>query len=474
MGGSSKQDTHQVSSNVINPMQMGQYQDNYAHAQGVANNLQPYTGQITAGFNPNQIQAQGLLSGIATDPKYQAVNQNAINQVQGIFGNIPTSNISPQAVNSNPITASTYNPSTYNANTYNSTSYNPSTITAPTPYDASLLAGKDLSPYESPYQNDVINASVAQNQYARQQQGVADNAAATAAHAFGGSRQGVQRAETTASYDRNDQQNLAALNAANFAQAQQGALSDIGAQNQAKQFNTNMAFNTNQANAGILNAASEFGANAANTAGQFNAGAQNTANQFNTGSLNTAGQFNAGQGQAAGIFNAGQNLNAQQFNSGQDLTAQQNNFANTLAAQGLRMNAAGQLEQMNQADLARAAQQGGILSAVGDAQQQQQQAELSNAYNAYMQGQQLTLTQQQLLNQALGIIPLEQTNTTDGTQTTKSNPGIGGILGGVASLGLAAATGGSSLGLTAGLGGLGGLFGGSLKGQSSGPSMGWQ
>lgn len=299
-GGSSKQDTHQVSSNTVNPMQMQQYQQNYADAQQRVGGLTPYTGPITAGFNPNQTQAQGILSGVATDPRYQQINSGLISSL-----------------------------------------------------DDTQLAGKDLSPYYNPFQKDVIDASIAQNQFARDQQGVADNASATAAHAFGGTRQAVQRALTTEGYDRNNQQNIAGLNTANFQQAQQAAQQDI-------------------------------------------------ANKFNR---------------------------------------------------------AGAVSSLNNNGLQLAAQQGGILSAVGDAQQQQSQRELSDAYNAYLQGQQLTITQQQLLNQALGIIPLEQTNTTDGTTTTKSNPGIGGILGGVASLGLAAATGGSSLGLTAGLGGLGSLFG---------------
>jgi len=339
-GGSSKSDTHQVSSNTINPAQMAQYQQNYAGAQQRVDSLTPYTGPITAGFNPTQIQSQGILSGIANDPRYAATNATAIDSAKGILG---------------------YTPQTY---------------------DAAQLSNTDLTPYLNPYQKQVIDASVAQNQYARDQQGVADNASATAANAFGGTRQAVQRANTTAAYDRNNQQNLAALNSANFSQAQQAALADIAAKNNASQFNSNQS----------------------------------------------------------------------------------------LAGQQLRLNAAGQIVGMNAADLARAAQQGGILSAVGDTQQAQQQKEFTDAYNAYLQGQQLTLAQQQVLNQALGIIPIEQTNTTDGTTTTKSNPGIGGVLGAVGSLGLAAATGGTSLGLT---GALGGLLGSSLRGQSSGPMYGY-
>lgn len=359
-GGSSSSSQHQVSSNQINPAQMQQYQQNYTDAQNRVGSLTPYQGQITAGFNPTQTQAQGVLSGIATNPTYAANNNAAISSVQGILG------------------------------------ANPNTTVTAQPYTAGQLSNTDLSPYMNPFTNDVINASVNQNEVARQKANVTDNQAATAAGAFGGSRSGVANALTNQLYDQNDQTNIANLNQANYGQAQSAAQGDIASRNAASQ-----------------------------------------------------------------------------FNSAQGVNAQQSSIQNALAQAGFKVNAAGQLEQLNQGALQTAAQQGGILSAVGDAQQAQQQTELTNAYNAYLQGQQLTVAQQQLLNQALSLIPLEQTNTTDGTTTTKSNPGIGGILGGVASLGLAAATGGTSLGLTGALGGLGGLFGNKLAGQSSGPSMGY-
>lgn len=301
MGGSSTQTQHQTQSNTIDPMQMQQYQDNYNTAKTAASTLTPYTGQITAGFNPTQIQSQGLLTDLAADPKYQAANANATSGITGVLNGDP-------------------------------------------------LATENLQKYMNPFQTDVIDASVAQNQYARDQQAVSDNAAATAANAFGGTRQAVQRAETTAAYDRNDQQNIASLNSANFTQAQQAAL----------------------------------------------------------------------------------------------------------AAAGLTLNAAGQLVTANDASLNTATKQAGILASVGDAQQAQLQKELSDAYAAYTQGQNLTLAQQQLLNQALGIIPIQQTSTSDGTATTKSSPGIGGILGGIGSLALGIGSMGTST-----LGGtlLGGVLG---------------
>lgn len=342
MGGSSS--SHQTSSNTINPAQMAQYQQNYAGAQNVASNFQPYTGPLTAGFNPTQIQAQGVLSGIATDPRYAATSQNAINSTQGVMNaNLPT----------------TITPSTYNA---------------------AQVGDTDLTKYLNPYTNDVVNTTLADLQHARDQQQVSDNAAATAAGAFGGTRQSVLNANTTNDYLRNVASTAANLRSGAYTNAQNVAASDVAARNAASQFNATQTQN-----------------------------------------------------------------------------ASQNSFANALAAAGLRLNAAGQLESLNQADLARAAQQAGILSAVGDTQQQQQQQEYTNEYNRFLQNLNIASQAQQLRNQALGIIPIEQTTTTD--SQTHTNPGVGGILGGIASLGLAAATGGSSLGLTSGLGALGGIFG---------------
>ena len=372
----SDQKTSNVSSNTVDPTQLAQYQQNYTAAQNRANSLTPYQGQLTAGFNPNQIQAQGILANVATDPRYQAANNNAVGAVQGVLNNPLNGQI-----NASPITASTYN--------------------------AAQLAGTDLKPYLNPFTSNVIDTTNAQIERARQVAQVGDSQQATAAGAFGGSRSGVMAALTNGEYDRNTSATDAALNQANYSQAQQGALSDIGARN-------------------------------------------------------SASQFNAGQTQNAGIFNSDQNFNAQQ-----------NSFNNNFASRGQTLNAAGQLVSTNNNGLALAQQQGGILSAVGDTQQAQQQNELSNAYQNYMTGQQLTVQQQALINQALGMIPIQQTQTSNGTSngttTTTQNPGAMGIIGGLGSLALAAGTGGASAGLTGALGGLGAMSGGmSALGQMTG------
>src|SRR5258706_9986077 len=86
--------------------------------------------------------------------------------------------------------------------------YRPPAVTAPsnvmpTNVTAGQLAGTDLSPYFNPYTDDVINSALADLERARGRQQVTDNASATAAHAFGGTRQSVFNANTSNDYLRN-------------------------------------------------------------------------------------------------------------------------------------------------------------------------------------------------------------------------------------------------------------------------------
>lgn len=339
MGGSKTTQT-----NTVDPKLMALYNQNYAQANQVANQpFTPYTGERIAPFSATQQQGQAGILAAANDPTATNTLNSAVSGVNGLLG------FQPQQVSASP----------YSANT----------ISAPTPYTAAQLAGTDLTPYYNPFQSQVIDASISQNQHARDMQGVSDNAAATAAGAFGGSRQGVQRAETTAGYDRNNQQNLAALNSANFTQAQNAAGADVGARNAANQFNSTMAFNT----------------------GQFNANAQN----------------NAGQ------FNSAQNLQAQTTNAGNDITGA-----------GLRLNASGILGNLSSQQLQQALQRSGAIEAVGANQTAMQQAQDQAAYEEFMRQLQYPYEQQQLRNQALGMMPLQQTQT-----TSQKGDVLGGILG---------------------------------------------
>lgn len=285
MGGSTKTQSQQTQSNTIDPQSMAMLQDNYSTAkQNGASIAQPYTGQLTAGFTPTQLQAQGVLSNVATDPSFGQIANAATTGAQGVL-------------NSNPLTTA------------------------------------DLQQYMNPYQSSVIDASVNENERARQIAQNQTNMQNTAGEAFGGSRSGVANALTNEAYDRNDQTNLASLNSANYTQAQNASL----------------------------------------------------------------------------------------------------------AAKNLALNAATTTSNLNNNALGVASTQGGILGAVGDAQQAQQQTALTNAYQAFLTGKQLTLDQQNILNSALGMIPVQQTVNSNGTQTQSTNPGLGGILSSLGQIGMSAA-----------------------------------
>lgn len=312
MSGSKKSTSQNTSTNTINPQQFGMLQGNYQTAQGNAAKLNtPYSGQLTAGFTPTQTQAQGILSGVATDPTYGAVNNQAVAGTQGILGNTVA------------------------------------------PVNTATIAGADLSPYLNPYTQNVINTTIADQERARQIANVNNDQQASAAGAFGGSRSGVLNSLTNDAYDRNTGSLLAGLNRDNYNNAMDLAGQDVASQNNMGQFNANL-------------------------------GLQNNTQQ---------------------------------------------------------LGAAGQLADLNNNGLSLATQQGGLLGAVGDAQQQQHQTELTNAYNAYLQGQQMTVAQQNLLNSALGMIPIQQTVNSSGTNTQTQTPGLtdyisagGSLLSGIGAL----------------------------------------
>ncbi|MEI9890921.1 MAG: hypothetical protein WDN45_10410 [Caulobacteraceae bacterium] len=130
------------------------------------------------------------------------------------------------------------------------------------------------------------------------------------------------------------------------------------------------------------------------------------------------------------------NLNQANFSQAQ--TAAQNDLSRRLAASqanqgaglqaaGLSLNAANALAGMGGQQLNQALQRVGALSTAGDAQQQNQQAQLDAAYQQWQLAQQYPVQMQQLLNQAVGLVP--HTGTTASTGSETSN-GFGFDLGG--------------------------------------------
>jgi hypothetical protein len=327
MGGSS---SRTESSTKVDPALMALYNQNYARANQVADlPFQPYTGERLAGFNTNQTAGFNALLAAAADPTATIAISQAQNTVGSLLNYRAPTIAAPQAV-------------------------------APVNISAGQLSATDISPYLNPYTSNVIDATLGDLAHAREVQGVADNAAATAAHAFGGTRQAVLDANTTNDYLRNVASTTAGLRQAGYQNAQQAALSDIANRFAADQYNT-----TNRLNADQFNATGAYNANVANA-------------------------------------------------------------ANDLAGAGLRMNAANQYSGLGNDYVNQLIRQGGLYSAVGAQQQALQQTQDDAAYEEFMRQLNYPYQQQQLRNQALGMMPMQQTTS---QTTTKQGDVLGGILG---------------------------------------------
>ena len=238
MGGGSS--TTQSSINV-DPQLLALYMQNYANANAVANNsnaFQPYTGELVAPFSPLQQQGQQAVLGAANDPAATNSLGNALSAAGSLLGFQAPAIAAPTTVAPQSVAPSAITPQSVSAS-----SVTPASIAA------GQLAGTDLAPYINPYTNDVIDSTLAQLGVARAQQQVSDNAAATAANAFGGTRQAVQNALTTNDYLRNVASTTAGLDQSAYANAQQAALADIANRLTASQYNA-----TAQLNAGEFNA----------------------------------------------------------------------------------------------------------------------------------------------------------------------------------------------------------------------------
>ena len=272
---------------------------------------------------------------------------------------------------------------------------------------AGSFLNQNLQQYMNPYTQAVTEQSLADLERSRQLQQQQTAAQATAARAFGGSRQGVAEAETNRAFGENAARLVAQQNAAAYQAAQQASESDLARQMQAQQLNQAQDLATTQQSLqlagqfGLANQQAALEAARANqatglTASQANQDALLRAALANQGYDFSVGQLNTQNQQQVNLANqAAQNqiaqANAQNFlqanlaNQGAGLQANQQRIGSS----GLLANIAGQGQQMGFAGANQLAQQGGL-------QQGFSQAQLDAIRN-------LPLEQQQLLNQALGI-----------------------------------------------------------------------
>ena len=111
---------------------------------------------------------------------------------------------------------------------------------------AQQLSGMDLSGYMNPFQQQVTDATISDNERARQMAMMQQGAQASQSGAFGGSRHGVAEGVTMGEFDRNNLNALAGMNFENFANAQQMGQFDIGTDLQAQTSNQGAALQEQQ------------------------------------------------------------------------------------------------------------------------------------------------------------------------------------------------------------------------------------
>lgn len=398
---SGSQTTKSTSSNTVNPAQMAEYQANYQQAQTAAS--QPYSppSQLVAPLNATQQQGfQGILDTAASAPGSTAVN-NAVAGTQGILNYQAPTVSAPTIAASGTVAAPTVTPQSITA----ASAAKSGTVTA------GQLSDTNLSPYMSPYTNDVLNSTNADLNNSYQQALTGDAQRATQENAFGGSRADIADSQTTNDYLRNLATTDSGILNTGYTNAQNAALTDIGNNINTGEFNTTATNNVNTTNAGLAQQAA-LANQSANLTGQQT----NASNAIQSGEFNTSAQ------------NA---INAQ--NSSNALTASNANAGNANTAAGLNLNAAGVLNTLGTNQQNMAYNNANAVSAVGNAQQAQSQNVDSAAYQDYLNSINYQMQMQQLKNQSLGMIPVQQ--TTKGTSTQTTNPGLVGILGALGSVG---------------------------------------
>jgi len=163
---------------------------------------------------------------------------------------------------------------------------------------AGQVAGADLGAYTNQYESQVVQQSLTDLGGAQEKALNQMGAQATAARAFGGSRQGIAEAETRKAYADQAARMVSGLRQSGYQQAQQLAGQDIARQMQ-----------VDAANQAALNAQRMFGATQGMTAQQLNQGAGLQGAQFRLGAAGQMG--NLGQ-QAFGTSQAIQQQQMQQ------------------------------------------------------------------------------------------------------------------------------------------------------------------
>ena len=203
--------------------------------------------------------------------------------------------------------------------------YDPERVQTEWGYDPERVAAEraagGISTYMNPYTQQVIDTSMADLERQRQMQQNQLGAQATAANAFGGSRQGIAEAATNEAFARQGGQLAANLRNQGFttalgaaqtdaARQLQAGMSNQAAFNAAQQFGQNLGLQSQTANQAAFNAAQQFGQNLGLQSQVANQGADLSGAQLRLSAANQMG----GLGQQA--FNTGRTISQDQMQQG--------------------------------------------------------------------------------------------------------------------------------------------------------------
>jgi len=180
---------------------------------------------------------------------------------------------------------------------------------------AGQIASTDLSAYFNPYENQVVQNTLADINLSGLAQQNELEAQASRSGAFGGARHGVALSGLGSELTRQSGQAAAALRQAGFQNAQQMAQQDIAGRMQADLANQSANLNADTTTAQLAQQAAMGNQAAANAMTQFNLGNNLTAQQLNqTAGLQGSQQRLNASNQLANIGNLG-------FGMGQDIQA---------------------------------------------------------------------------------------------------------------------------------------------------------
>lgn len=266
-------------------------------------------------------------------------------------------------------------------------------------YSAAQLSDADLSQYMNPYQQDVIDTTMADLGRARDSAMNASGVAATRGGAFGGDRHAVMESMNNADYMRQAASTSANLRNQGFQNAQNAAMADISSTNQSRAYNAQEQMAAAMANAQSANERSQFVGSTAN----------NNALQKQQIEAQMAARGGGGGGTNSGqIAQANAQLQAQK---------QQNALQAAMQMYGMQYDAANQLYNMGGDRYDMGQEATANLAGVGNQVDQINQGLINQIQQQFMTQQNAPQAQYQQMLAAMSGMP-----NFGGTQTY--NPGF--------------------------------------------------